>query len=363
MNNRPHVLVAVLNWGLGHASRCHVLIEALLARGCQVSLASDGAALQLLRAEWPALRAFSLPSWGVRYPTRSMVANMALLLPTLWRALRAEHRALLQLHSRQHFDCLISDNRYGCYLPDRPSVLLTHQLFPRSPWRWSEPLLHRLLHYLIGRFDECWVPDWPDPPGLSGALSHGAIALPVRYVGPLSRMSPCRAPTPVRHLAAVVSGPEPQRTRFEERLLEQWISLPLEGVLVQGLPGKIRREKVRPGLERVSFLPKGPLNQIICESEVVVCRPGYSSLMDLATTGARALLVPTPGQTEQIYLAEQMARRGHVVVQSQRKLDLYAGWQRARRLPGFSAAPVRRSLLEDAIEALLSRQARITRGP
>lgn len=355
MNDRPHVLVAVLNWGLGHATRCHVLIEALVARGCRVSLASDGSALQLLRTEWPTLPTFPLPPWNVRYPTPSMIFNMGLLLPRLWRAIRAEHRALLQLHRQHHFDFIISDNRYGCYLPDRPSVLMTHQLFPRSPWRQAESLLHHLLHYLIGRFDECWVPDHPEPPGLSGALSHGATTLPVRYVGLLSRMSPCRTPAPTQHLIAVVSGPEPQRTRFEKQLLKQWIALPLDGVLVQGLPGRSKREVVRPGLKRVSFLPKGPLNQLICESEVVVCRSGYSSLMDLAATRARALLVPTPGQTEQIYLAEQMARTGRAVMQSQCALDLYAGWQRARRLPGFPAMPATRPLLESAIAALLSR--------
>ncbi len=356
MNASPHVLVAVLNWGLGHASRCHPLIEALLRRGCRVSLASDGEALALLRAEWPTLPAYELPSWGVRYPTRSMVWNMARQLPRLMQAMAAEHRALRALHRRHAFDLIVSDNRYGCYLPDCPSILLTHQLFVRSPWRWSEPLLHRVLHRLIARFDRCWVPDWPEPPGLSGALGHGPTALPVRYVGPLSRMAPCSEGRRKRHqLVAVLSGPEPQRSRFEALLTEQWLRLPLDGVLVQGLPQRHARTTLRPGLERVSFLPKGPLNELLCAGEVVVCRSGYSSLMDLAAIGARALLVPTPGQTEQEYLADQLARTRCVAVQSQDALDLQAGWEEARRLSGFRQMPPGRPLLEAALDEVLPR--------
>ncbi len=357
MNASPHVLVAVLNWGLGHASRCHPLIEALLRRGCRVSLASDGEALALLRAEWPALPAYELPSWGVHYPARSMVWNMARQLPKMLRAMVAERRVLRALHRRHAFDLVISDNRYGCHLDECPSVLLTHQLFVRSPWRWSEPLLHRLLHRLIACFDWCWVPDWPEPPGLSGALGHGPAAFPVRYVGPLSRMSPCpeRGGQRPHQLVAVLSGPEPQRSHFEALLTAQWQRLPIDGVLVQGLPHRHEHTALRPGLERISFLPKGPLNRLLCASEVVLCRSGYSSLMDLAAIGARALLVPTPGQTEQEYLAEQLARTQRVAVQSQDAFDLEAGWHEARRLAGFRQMPPARSLLEAALNEVLPR--------
>ncbi len=352
----PHVFMAVLNWGLGHATRSCVLIEALLRAGVRVSVGADGAALKLLHTEWPQLPIFELPAWHVSYPRRSMAWNMLRLLPHFVHSMYADRRAIQKIHRQQCFDAVISDNRYGCYLNECPSILLTHQLFIRSPWRWSDPWVHKYLHAWIRRFSACWVPDWPNAPGLSGALGHGQVSFPLRYVGPLSRMQACRVPNKRYEVAAILSGPEPQRTYLEQQLIAQWFDLPLRGVLVQGLPERqVRPCMLRPGLLQVPFLPKGPLNRLICESEVVVCRSGYSSLMDLAATGAKALLVPTPGQTEQEYLAAQLAQKEICVVQSQATFNLAEGWQRARQLPGLGAlSKGDASLLDQAIAALLA---------
>ena len=62
------ILVAPLNWGLGHATRCIPIIRALKAHNFEPVIASDGAALQLLKKEFPDLEHVELPSYNITYP-------------------------------------------------------------------------------------------------------------------------------------------------------------------------------------------------------------------------------------------------------------------------------------------------------
>ncbi|MCB0643537.1 MAG: glycosyl transferase family 28, partial [Phaeodactylibacter sp.] len=211
MPQPTRILIAPLNWGLGHATRCIPIIQAFLDAGVAVTLASDGAALALLRREFPQLPAIELPGYEIHYKSSNMVRNLTGQLPKVSRAIYREHRIIRQLCRNKQFEAIITDNRFGCFSRQIPSVFITHQLRIRTPY----PLLDRLVRYFnrlfIRQFRECWVPDRSTPPRLAGDLSEALPGLRVRYIGNLSRMQPLHIPAE-RNGLVVLSVPEPKRS-------------------------------------------------------------------------------------------------------------------------------------------------------
>ncbi len=304
---KKRVLVAPLDWGLGHASRCVPLIRALRNAGHEVVIASHGGALALLRQEFPTLLALTLPAYAPRY-SRSGRLFTALFfqLPKFLWIIHQEHRKVAHIVSDHRINVVFADNRYGCWSKQVPSVFITHQLsiiLPRS-LRWAERLVRFFNHRQVRHFTHCWVPDYPDQ-SLSGRLSdpHG---LSVAFVGPLTRFS--RAVLPAVEsldIVALISGPEPQRSLFLTTVLGALRDARCRFRVVAGVPeGEMATEEVLP------HLPSKDLQELILSSRMVICRSGYSSLMDLYELSKPMLLVPTPGQTEQIYLAALWADRG-----------------------------------------------------
>ncbi len=316
------ILIAALNWGLGHATRCIPLVRQMRAEGHEVLLASDGAAMHLLRAEFPNLEVLELPSYQIQYKSHNMVWNIATQLPRILWAIRAERRVTAQWVRKRGINQIISDNRYGCYHPDTQNVLLTHQLHLMVPNPAAQWLANALLERAIARFGEIWVPDAEPPNSLAGALAHPPVARPpVRYIGLLSRMKQGQA-TLDYDIAIVLSGPEPQRTILEQRLTEQAMALPHRCIIVQGRPKQKLHHFITENIEQVSFLTSAELNEVLLRSKVIVCRSGYSSIMDLAVLGKKAILIPTPGQTEQEYLAKMLSEQGIFYCQTQDALHL-----------------------------------------
>lgn len=329
------ILIAPLNWGLGHAARCIPVISALESLGAQVLLASDGSAFQLLKAEFPHLPLFELPSYRIRYKSPNMIRNIGLQLPRILWAVRAERWATERLVRAHGIKGIISDNRYGCFSRRADSVMLTHQLHLRVPNAFLQWAANRVLRSALAKFDQVWVPDASDSPNLSGALSHGDPAHPrTCYTGILSRMQAARSEREY-DVAVVLSGPEPQRSYLEHLLLEQALALPLRFIFVQGKPQQKQHYFASENVEVVSFLTARELNQVLASSDVLVCRSGYSSIMDLAALGKKALVIPTPGQTEQEYLAGQFDTQGIFGVQKQENLDLEAGLENLQHTSGL----------------------------
>ena len=325
---KKRVLVAPLNWGLGHVTRSIPLIQALERNGVEVVLASDGDALHLLRAEFPHLAAEELPSYKIRYAGTNMVRNIALQLPRILYAVRAEHSATARLIRKYQLDGVISDNRYGCFSAQTPSVLLTHQLYLKVPAPGLQWMANRVLRLALQKFHQVWVPDIAEKAGsLSGELSHGekAVHRAVAYIGPLSRMQAAHEEDFSYDVAMVLSGPEPQRTVLEQKLLEQALEMPYNCIVVQGKTAEKQHHFAADHVEVVSFLTAGDLQEVLNASRYVVCRSGYSSLMDLAILGKKALLIPTPGQTEQEYLAMHFAEDKIFPYQLQDNIQLEAG--------------------------------------
>ncbi len=323
MPKGKRILVAILNWGLGHASRCIPLIRELQAQGAAVFLASDGRALDLLKQEFPNLAAFELPAYDVRYHSQNMAWNIATQAQKILRAVYLEKKMVEKLVAAHGIEGIISDNRFGCRSRKVPSVFITHQINLLVPFPPLQTIARKINRHFIKKFDACWIPDAEGEPNLSGKLSHGLgkTNFPVRYIGCLSRMEAFKTAKKY-DVIAVLSGPEPQRSALEKAVLEQAEKLPLKFLVVLGKTEQHERYFIGENMEVISHLTSSALNEAILASRFYIGRSGYSTVMDLAKLGKSALLVPTPGQTEQGYLAERLGSKGMVLVQRQQRLDL-----------------------------------------
>ncbi len=332
------ILVAPLNWGLGHATRCIPIVKALIGAGHEVILASAGAQKNLLELEFPSLRVVDLPGYQVRYSRGNGPTWLKIMgqIPKILTQIKRENRWLEAFLRTEGLDAVVSDNRYGLHHPGLPSIFITHQLALRSN---GGQLLDRPLaaiHYrYIEKFSACWVPDFEGSENLAGELSHPARlpALPLHYIGPLSRLLPMEAEKLRYDLLVLLSGPEPQRSYWESQLLGQLRHLVGRVLVVRGLPGQSQLPEVASHLEIRNHLPTEQLNRALAGAALVLCRSGYSSVMDLHQLGKKAILVPTPGQPEQEYLARYLSRRCIALEANQRHFDLAASMHAARHFP------------------------------
>jgi len=356
MTHPPRILVAPLNWGLGHATRSIPIIRLLQERGCEVVLASDGPALTLLRDEFPNLPAYPLPGIDVRYGERFFALTLVAQMPVLLRAIRRERKAVRKLVAQRHIDGVISDNRFGSWGSGVPDVVLSHQWSVETGHPLSGRVATALHRRILQRYGQCWIPDSKGEDSLAGKLSS-AEDPHTKHVGPLSRLSPSPLKDAGRpkQVLVICSGPEPLRTRFEEAILEQAVDLPHAFLIARGLPGASPSPSPLPNVELCAHLDADELSEALRTSDVVVSRTGYTTLMDLAAMGAKALLVPTPGQPEQEYLGRFHAGRGWWAIQEQADLDLAAGIDEAIALHGAPRIAGSTDDLERAMDAFLGR--------
>jgi len=311
------ILVVPLNWGLGHATRMVPVIRELLYLGADVIAGGSLAHQKLFREEIRNIETINFPCLTIRLPgKKSQVFSLIMQLPIFLFQIIREHRFLKKLIRQRHIDIVISDNCYGLWNRSIYSVFITHQLHIRLPSgiRFLEGFVNQVNTFLIRKFDECWVPDVAEHNGFAGKLSHTSKAIPnIHYVGVLSRfMTMGRAQVhrnkkAGKKLLFIISGPEKQRSDFENIIREELHHLP-EGwdfTVIRGLP-------LTTGENDDLWLPHAgsrKLHELIVEADAIVCRAGYSTIMDLLTLGRTAILVPTPGQTEQEYLASYLSKK------------------------------------------------------
>lgn len=316
-------MVAVLNWGLGHATRCIPIINELERQGAKVILASDGDALLLLQQKYPHLDSIELPAYAIHYKGNNMFLNIAPQVPKILKAIRLERKKLDSIIKDYQITTIISDNRYGMYHNQVFSIFLTHQLNIQMPNKWLEYMVAKCNHYFIRKFDQCWVPDYADEPSLAGALAHHTQLKNLHYLGPLSRMSKLVRQPIKQDVIVVLSGPEPQRTYLEEKIIAQAKLLPYQFLIVGGKPKTMEKKQLAANICWQSFMDANALQIAIAESNIVIARSGYSTVMDLvAMECQKVLLIPTPGQSEQEYLAKRLAEKGFFLTERQTTLNL-----------------------------------------
>lgn len=323
--NIQTVLVAPLDWGLGHATRCVPLIHALTNAGYRVLIATDGPQEKLLKNEFPDLHFLKLPGYQIRYSRSRGWLPLKIIqqLPSLLRIVHWEHRWLQNTIDKHAIDLVISDNRYGLWTNKIPSVFITHQLTIKAPYDWLEKLIQRINYCYINRFAVCWVPDMEKEDGLAGILSHPVTPpkLPVEYMGLLARFQ-AQEKKNRKQITVLLSGPEPQRTLLEEKIVEQAKRTQQPITLVRGLPAVEEKLELPSFIQQYNHLETAELQNLLQESEPVIVRSGYTSLMELMQLQIKTVLVPTPGQTEQQYLADILQEKGYAVQLTQERFDL-----------------------------------------
>lgn len=352
------ILISPLDWGLGHASRCIPIIKALLEEEHEVYLGGSGNSLALLHKEFPDLKVIDLPGFT---PTGGKsgfsVLNLVVIAFQLIISAISEYFLLRKFLATNHFDLIVSDNRYGLFSKKVKSIIITHQLMVKLPlgFRWAESVVHCFIKKMITPFNECWIPDFAQVPGLSGDLAH-KYPLPdnARFIGPLSRFT--RQLKLLENEAritvtAIISGSEPQRTFFEQLLINEFKHLDEDSFLICGQPLNLNKAQIINKLHILPFAIAETIHSLITRSDVVICRSGYSSIMDMCATGCRAIFIPTPGQTEQLYLAKLHGNAGNAIDINQSEFNLFSSIERAKTIKGFDNQ-IDSNLLVRAIQGL-----------
>ncbi|GAC1531658.1 MAG: glycosyltransferase [Sediminibacterium sp.] len=310
---------------MGHATRCIPLIKALAAHGYEVYIGAAGAQEVLLKKEFPRIPFVHLKGYKVRYSRSKwlFMITMALQVPRLVKVIRYEHRWLAEKTAQYGFDLVLSDNRFGLYSAKIPSIFMTHQLTVKAPFAWMERLVQKINYGYINRFTTCWVPDAAGTNNLGGLLSHPAKMpeIPVQYIGLLSRFQQ-REVIKKYDYCILLSGPEPQRTMLEKKIIRQIAVRQEHILLVRGKPGSSEQPVLPANITLHNHLTTAELEVALMESGTVICRSGYTSLMELLSLQKKILLIPTPGQTEQEYLAARLNRLGWCMQVLQANLNL-----------------------------------------
>lgn len=342
--NRKKIAVAPLDWGLGHATRCIPIIKYLLEKKIEVIIICTGRSLLLLKKEFPELVFIDLPAYNISYQKKgSFIFKITKQLNKVFSGIKKEHNELKKIIAAQHIDLIISDNRYGLYNKKVKSILISHQMMVKMP---ASSLVEYFIHAWLMRqhnhFDEVWIPDVAGKPNVAIDLSHRyKLKTNTKFIGVLTRFEKPLTVSQIRNdVLIILSGPEPQRSIFEELLLTQIKKMHAEGeklkfVLVRGTSEINSDEKYSDKLRVISHLPANALYSIILQSEIILSRGGYSTLMDICCLNKKCILVPTPGQTEQEYLVEQLHHQNLVYASPQKNFNLKVALTEVNKTNGF----------------------------
>lgn len=313
MVEKPKVFICPQHWGLGHVTRTIPVIHYFIGRDYPVVLGSSGLGSELLKKEFPELKIYELPDYGIRYPFKNMYMNMGLQLPQMHWAIIKEYLSVRNICKKEKIGLIVSDARLGAAQRKIPSVIITHHLHFPLGYRFFEWVSDVWMRFFYLRFNQIWVPDLAGNNNLSGSLSHEFKSSKHYFIGIPSRFKKLESHSGFEY-AIILSGPEPQRSQLELILLNQMKDLwPAKIILVRGTNEKWQwGEKFKHYGEYLTIrnlVSGAELNKIMSGSGMIICRSGYTSLLDLSVIGKKALLIPTPNQPEQEYLAEELKRK------------------------------------------------------
>jgi uncharacterized protein (TIGR00661 family) len=309
----PKVLIVPLDWGLGHLTRCIPIIKHLQKADCEVTVAGEGASLKLLTQEFPLLTTVNLAGYRINYSLRKRFFTLKILLqlPKIFRRIKAENVWLDKIIDSNNIDIVISDNRYGLFTKKIPCFFITHQLHISAPSKYLENKIQKIAYNFINRYSECWVPDFQGSLNVAGKLSHplNFPKTPTKFIGILSRFEKKGKREKKYDWMVVLSGPEPQRTLLEKKLLKTISQLSGTILFVRGLPLCDEKIDVPKNCTLKNHLATNEMQQAFEESEFIISRSGYTTIMEILSLQKKSILIPTPGQTEQEYLADHLMKQ------------------------------------------------------
>jgi len=304
-----NILISPLNWGIGHATRLVPVINTL-KKTHNITIVADGLSFNFLEKQFPELTILKAPSLNIKYTksAKTLPIKMIMLLPSLVVFYIKNKNWIKKNTETLKTDVIIADNRFGFFSKRIKSIFITHQIHIKANNKFIEKIIFIVNKINIERFDECWIPDFSQN-GLSGELSSTkGLKIPFIHIGLLSRF-----PTDVESLksnnydiTAILSGPEPQRSIFENKLKQLLKDTNYKTLIING---KIKNDSKNVDFNKITTITHADdflMQNIIKNSEVLICRAGYSSIMDFIHLEQTAILIPTPGQTEQEYLASNL---------------------------------------------------------
>ncbi|MBS1933216.1 MAG: glycosyltransferase [Bacteroidetes bacterium] len=351
------VLIAPLDWGLGHATRCISIINELLEADFEVIIASEGMQKQLLMQEFPALRFVELEGYGVKYAPKGWLFPLKIIvqIPKILIKINRESKWLLRFSEAENINIVISDNRFGLHSKRMFSVFITHQLYIESGMgNFFNYVLQKINYRSIKKFNACWVPDYKNENTLAGKLSHPKKipSIGLRYIGTLSRFRKNEQAVIKNDLLILLSGPEPQRTILEKKIIEDLKTFTGNAVLLRGLPDEKENDLHTGNVKICNHLSSEKLNELICETDFIISRSGYTTIMEMVSLEKKMILIPTPGQTEQEYLAAFLMQKNIALVFDQKNFSLQDAFTSAKKFPYKKFSSEKNNLLKEAITSL-----------
>ena len=301
--HKKKVLFAPLNWGLGHASRIIPLINKYENEGWEIILASDGMALRFLQETFPEKKCIDTQSKPLFYSKHALlIAHLWHILPAFFKNIHKDSDFVNRIVKEENIDLIVSDNRYGFRSSKVKSIIISHQLHLAFPtiFKWSQKIVQNRINRWLNQFDECWVIDNKQHQ-LAGELSNTSyLKIPYQFIGLQSHLEIKEMQKDIDFLI-VLSGLEPQRSILETLILESFKDYSGEVIIVGG------NNKNKVLSNHIRYIPLANstnLNTLINRAKCVVSRSGFSSIMDLIKLNKKAILIPTPKQPEQEYLAQ-----------------------------------------------------------
>lgn len=341
LKNQKTLLYCPLDWGLGHASRGIVIIHKLQEKGYRIIIGADREPLELLRREFRELEWVRFPSLPVRYSHKvPLSVKLLFAVPKIFYGIFREHFLLKKLIRNMGVDIVISDNRYGLWNKNITTVFIIHQIGILLPGVLSllEYPLYRLNRFFIRKYDHCWIPDLPGEKNLAGDLVH-KYPLPANatFIGIISRFMVSAGKLPPAKegafdIVVILSGPEPQKSILEEELAARLMNCKLRTIMIMGLPSSVAEPERTGPVTRLPHLPTDKFREQLSSAKYIISRSGYTTIMDLVTLKRSAILIPTPGQTEQEYLGKKFHDMKMFVCMNQKEIDLTVGFSALERI-------------------------------
>ena len=362
MKKKYNILVCPLEWGLGHTGRMIPLVKRLQERQNNIFIGAGKEHQSLFRNELQGLTYIDFQGFKPGY-SRFLPQYLALLLktPLLFYHMLTEHIRLKHIIHDNEIDIVISDNRFGLWNKKIKSVYVTHLAVIPLPEKlkcleWIGVRFHR---FFISKYSFCFIPDLPGELNVSGRLTHEVrLTENIRFIGILSRfenkLSSRENKAGFKHNTLILSGPEPQRGIFRQKIVEILRHSGIPIVILEGKPGNSTEVTTSGNIISYNHLPSNEMQNIISESESIITRSGYTSIMELISLNCSALIVPTPGQTEQEYLAGYLSAKGWFATVSQKKLKVGLTLPEKKALWTGEIIDESRKLLEKALDELLN---------
>jgi UDP-N-acetylglucosamine transferase subunit ALG13 len=361
---KPRILVAPLDWGLGHATRCIPIIRELLVNECDVWIAGDGIQHKLLAKEFPDITILDLTGYNIKYSKTKTGLFFRLIgqIPKMLDIISYENRWLKIKNVALEFDAVISDNRYGFFNKKVYNVFITHQLQIKTGLGgFFDSILRKINYAYIRKFQACWVPDEKSENNLAGKLSHPdkLPKRPVHYLGLLSRFHSTGIQEQKNHILVVLSGPEPQRSILENMIVQKISQHNGTASVVRGLLTATNFIPSTNTIKFYNYLPAEELNKEMEQAEYVISRSGYSTVMDIAKLKKKSILIPTPGQPEQEYIGKYLSASGMAVCIDQKKFSLLEAIEKGKNFsytsfPDYDDAEFKK-IIKDFVEKLVTR--------